>query len=162
MAPKSPATGKQSTPQRPRLRVNPAPGQTITIGRDPGSTIVLNDPLVSRQHAMVTRQGSNFLVRNHRSRNGTQINGHDIEEAELTEGDRLTIGRTSLVNHHGVLVELEEQDTALVAHGISFQLKEGKAAGKVLLDRASFEIPGAAWWLWSDLRGQASPPCFGP
>ena len=128
---------KRAPRQRPLIRIDSAPGATVTIGRDPSSTIVLDDPLVSRHHAMLMRQGPNFLVRNAQSRNGTQINGHDITQAELTPGDRLTIGRTSFANNHGILVELDDKDSALVANNISFRLKDGK----VLMDQISFDIP---------------------
>lgn len=140
MAPAKREEKKQEPRKRPLIRIDSAPGATVTIGRDPSSTIVLDDPLVSRHHAMLMRQGPNFLVRNAQSRNGTQINGHDITQAELTPGDRLTIGRTSFANNHGVLVELDDRDSALVTNNITFQLK----GGKVLMDGVSFEIPGGS------------------
>ncbi|MGA4506582.1 ATP-binding cassette domain-containing protein [Propionibacteriaceae bacterium G1746] len=113
---------------------------TVTVGRDPSSMLVLDDPLVSRQHAMIRREGPNFGVRDANSRNGTQLNGHDIRQALVTPGDRLTIGRTSFANHQGVLVELDDRDTALVANNISFTLKDGK----VLMDGLSFSVPGGS------------------
>lgn len=129
-----------AAPRRPPRRFDPAPGVTVTIGRDPTSTIVLDDPLVSRRHAMLMRQGPNFLVRNAHARNGTQVNGRDVQQAELTPGDRLTVGRTSFANSAGVLVELTDQDSALVANNISFALKDGK----VLMDGVSFAVPGGS------------------
>lgn len=44
-----------------------------TIGRDPESDIWLNDPTVSRRHAVIHRQGGKFLVRDSGSTNGTFI-----------------------------------------------------------------------------------------
>ncbi|MGA4669905.1 ATP-binding cassette domain-containing protein [Propionibacteriaceae bacterium Y1923] len=136
----APAQPPGTSPQRPPRTFNPAPGVTVTIGRDPTSTIVLDDPLVSRRHAMLMRQGPNFLVRNAHARNGTQVNGHDVQQAELTPGDRLTVGRTSFANSGGVLVELTDHDTALIAQNISFVLKDGK----VLMDGVSFTAPGGS------------------
>ena len=141
MAPtRKPSRSAPRRPARAPRTINLTPGVTVTIGRDPTSTIVLDDPLVSRQHAMLMRQGPNFLVRNAHARNGTQINGHDVQQAELTPGDRITVGRSSFVNNAGVLTELTDRDSALVAHNISFALKDGK----VLMDGISFEVPGGS------------------
>lgn len=139
--PEGGAGGKGRQPRRrPLIRIDSPPGASVTIGRDVTSTIVLDDPLVSRQHAMLMRRGPNFLVRDANSRNGTQVNGHDVHQAELQPGDRLTIGKTSFANNHGVLVELDDRDSALVAQNITFALKDGK----VLMDGVSFEVPGGS------------------
>jgi len=52
---------------------------------------------VSRQHAVVVRQGSAWLIRDLGSLNGTYVNGERVEEAALTQGDDVQIGRFRLV-----------------------------------------------------------------
>ncbi|WP_153398616.1 FHA domain-containing protein, partial [Ornithinicoccus halotolerans] len=78
-------------------------GAVTTIGRDQSATIVLDDPGVSRRHAEVRiRQDGphvQLLVRDLDSTNGTFVNGDEIGTEELSDGDRLTIGRTTLVVH---------------------------------------------------------------
>jgi pSer/pThr/pTyr-binding forkhead associated (FHA) protein len=39
------------------------PGELLVLGRDPGSGIVLADPLVSPRHASIERRGPGWLVR---------------------------------------------------------------------------------------------------
>jgi hypothetical protein len=62
------------------------------IGRDASSDLVVPDPRVSRRHALIEQHDGRFRVRDLGSRNGTQLNGQPVDEADLTDGDRLTIG----------------------------------------------------------------------
>ncbi len=66
----------------------------ISIGRAPSCDIVLaDDQMVSRRHAIVRRQGSNIVIIDIGSSNGTQVNGVDITEStSLNDGDKITIG----------------------------------------------------------------------
>ena len=67
--------------------------QTI-IGRDSATDIVVNDPKVSRQHAVIRMDENGFWITDLGSRNGTFLNGTRIEgEArKLTTGDRIELG----------------------------------------------------------------------
>jgi hypothetical protein len=71
-------------------------GRTARIGRNEESEIVLNDPSVSRAHAVIEigRGGAN--VRDLGSTNGTFVNGRRIESQSLREGDELRFGNTRL------------------------------------------------------------------
>lgn len=62
------------------------------IGRRPGSDLVLPDPRVSRDHAVVEASGAAYCLRDLGSRNGTIINGQPVAEADLRDGDRIAIG----------------------------------------------------------------------
>jgi FHA domain/zinc-ribbon domain len=64
-----------------------------TAGRHPDSDIFLDDVTVSRRHAELYRQGFRFTVRDVGSLNGTYVNRERIEEAELTGGDEVQIGK---------------------------------------------------------------------
>ncbi len=63
-----------------------------TIGRGPDNQLVLPDAAVSRRHAVLERAGERLRVRDLGSRNGTRVNGQDVSEAELCDGDVLGIG----------------------------------------------------------------------
>jgi len=54
--------------------------------------LVLNDHKVSRQHAIVRRSGSSFLLADLKSGNGTFVNGRRIVEIPLSPGDAIAIG----------------------------------------------------------------------
>jgi pSer/pThr/pTyr-binding forkhead associated (FHA) protein len=74
----------------------------LAIGRDPDDVIFLNDVTVSREHAVVTVSGSDVTIADRGSLNGTYVNGVIIEEAKLSDGDHVQIGRFVLVFFTGV------------------------------------------------------------
>ncbi len=68
----------------------------LTIGRKPGSDIVLADPLIPREQAFIYFDGGNFLVRNLSKNNPILFNqrwtiAHD-QIVALQPGDTLTFG----------------------------------------------------------------------
>jgi hypothetical protein len=72
-------------------------GGLTTAGRHPDSDIFLDDVTVSRRHAEFYRQGAFFTVRDVGSLNGTYVNRERIEEAQLTGGDEVQIGKFRLL-----------------------------------------------------------------
>jgi len=70
--------------------------ETVEIGRLPECTIVLSDPNVSRRHAEIKRRGSDVIVVDLRSTNGTRVNGVPIQERVLSDGDDVTVGTTTI------------------------------------------------------------------
>lgn len=77
-----------------------SPGWT-RIGRCSTAQICLDDPSVSRRHAILnTKQGRNPRLLDDRSLNGVLVNGHKVDVAELEPGDELTIGRYRLYLLH--------------------------------------------------------------
>jgi hypothetical protein len=68
-----------------------------TAGRHPDSDIFLDDVTVSRRHAEFSRHGTTFTVRDVGSLNGTYVNRERIEEADLTGGDEVQIGKFRLL-----------------------------------------------------------------
>jgi adenylate cyclase len=64
------------------------------IGRGYENSIVLNDNLSSREHAMIRRNASGFCILSDLgSRNGTRLNGRPVSTAvQLTDGDIVQIG----------------------------------------------------------------------
>ena len=75
----------------------PLEGERLTIGRRPDSDIFLDDVTVSRRHAEFYRRGAFFTVRDVGSLNGTYVNRERIEEAQLTGGDEVQIGKFRLL-----------------------------------------------------------------
>jgi DNA-directed RNA polymerase subunit RPC12/RpoP len=67
------------------------------IGRCERAELCLDDPSVSRRHAMIaTDEGRPPRILDDRSLNGVLVNGRKIEWTELADGDELTIGRYRL------------------------------------------------------------------
>jgi hypothetical protein len=69
----------------------------ITIGRLSENGVVLPSASVSGHHATIKRRGDAYFVQDHGSTNGTKINGVEIDEAKLEDGDRLFFGDISAV-----------------------------------------------------------------
>ena len=72
-----------------------APGATM-VGRGATCDLVLNESSVSRRHVQLSIAGGHCLVKDLGSRNGTYLNGQQIEEAEVADGDRLILGTFQL------------------------------------------------------------------
>ena len=68
----------------------------VTIGRMPGSTIVLNDPNASRRHAEIKAMGSGYVLLDLGSTNGSRVNGARVSTHTLADGDSLSFGNTVL------------------------------------------------------------------
>ena len=76
-----------------------AGGPAVAIGSSPlKSEIVLPDPDIAPQHAMLTGDGMRFTVKD-MSLSGTFINGRKIERSQLSNGQKLRMGNTEMVYH---------------------------------------------------------------
>lgn len=72
---------------------------SIAIGSSPlKSEIVLPDPDISPQHAMLTGDGNYFNLKD-MSLSGTFINNRKIERMQLADGQKIRMGNTDLVYH---------------------------------------------------------------
>ncbi|WP_370949267.1 glycogen accumulation regulator GarA [Amycolatopsis sp. cg5] len=70
---------------------------TTSAGRHPDSDIFLDDVTVSRRHAEFRREGGEFVVIDVGSLNGTYVNREPVDQAVLTGGDEVQIGKFRLV-----------------------------------------------------------------
>jgi len=67
------------------------------IGRSVAADVRLDDPSVSRRHALIVSEADESLrVLDDRSLNGIFVNGELVEWGEVEDGDELTIGRYHL------------------------------------------------------------------
>ena len=63
------------------------------LGRGLVADIRLEDPHVSRRHAIIALRGEGVRVLDDRSSHGTFVNGQEVDVAHLVDGDVLRIGR---------------------------------------------------------------------
>ena len=70
--------------------------EEIFIGRRSDSGIVLRDPYVSRRHAKLVKNEGGFTLFDLDSTHGTFVNGLQIQEQRLKEGDCIQLGRGSV------------------------------------------------------------------
>lgn len=69
----------------------------IFIGRSADKDICLRDLTVSNSHAKVVNDRDRYVLRDLRSTNGTLVNGAQVDERELEDGDEIRIGNTLLI-----------------------------------------------------------------
>lgn len=84
-------------------------GPPITIGREEGNTIQLNDERVSRCHLKIQDDNDRLVLTDLDSTNGTKVNGQESHLRILRHGDLISVGRSML------LIGTEEQIAARVA-----------------------------------------------
>ena len=72
-------------------------GNLTKLGRHPESDISLDDISVSRRHSEIARQGSEYVLRDAGSLNGTYVNQKPVESTVLQQGDEIQIGRFRLI-----------------------------------------------------------------
>ena len=69
----------------------------VTIGREEGNVLRLNDERVSRFHAKVQVDTEDIILTDLESTNGTRVNGTVVQIRRLRHGDRLGVGRSLLI-----------------------------------------------------------------
>jgi hypothetical protein len=91
----------------------------ITIGRALDNTICLEDDTnVSRYHAEITKRGDAFFVSDLGSSNGTTVDDVPVEfESQLRDGNRITIGGSTVIEFHLGDPHWNQQSKAVGAPG---------------------------------------------
>lgn len=69
----------------------------VAIGRRLDNDLVIDDPRVSRRHALILGSGGQFLIQDLRSTAGTLVNGRRIRSVALHPGDVIRLAETELV-----------------------------------------------------------------
>ena len=72
-------------------------GPSVTIGRMPDNTVVIDNPAVSGHHARIVRDGDVVMLEDLKSTNGTFVNGQHMTRRELLAGDVVLVGKHQLV-----------------------------------------------------------------
>jgi hypothetical protein len=80
----------------------PLEAARVGIGRSPDCEVFLDDVTVSRQHAVVVREGDAYSIEDNGSLNGTYVNRRRVDRARLDDGDEVQIGkyRMTFLQHH--------------------------------------------------------------
>src|SRR5258706_9142018 len=91
----------------------PLNADQVSIGRESASSIPLTHNSVSRRHCLIQRNGSEFVIRDLDSFNGTFVNGVPINEQTLVHADQIKIGSLSLLF---LTDESEDHQTESLVH----------------------------------------------
>jgi pSer/pThr/pTyr-binding forkhead associated (FHA) protein len=118
-----------------------------TVGRVDDNTFQIADPSVSSHHCEVLLHGSDILIRDLNSTNGSYINGEKISEVVLKPGQTLRLGQVELK------LEVEGAAPAPAAPGVA----PAPAPAKKQVD-ATMIIPRGV--SLGDLEKVGRPPGF--
>ena len=69
----------------------------MLIGNSTECHMMIVHATVSRHHCSIFRGESSYMIRDLDSTNGTYVNDRRVKRAVLTPGDRVGLGRVSLV-----------------------------------------------------------------
>jgi hypothetical protein len=68
--------------------------RSSTIGRLQDNTVVMDDMLVSGEHARLRWNGKGWVLEDLNSTNGTEVNGHEVKgTTAIQPGDTIGLGR---------------------------------------------------------------------
>ncbi len=74
----------------------PITDKTVTIGREPGCDLVLQDPYVSRKHCQIVFRRDHFTVLDLGSLNKTKVKNNPYIQRNLKHDYILSLGKTRL------------------------------------------------------------------
>jgi adenylate cyclase len=115
----------------------------LSIGRTEGNDLVLNHPSVSRKHARLERRDDRWWIVDLKSTNGVKLNGNLVSEAQVKQGDKISVG--------SVLLELKAPPSVEFADNSVFDNPSGTVIRRISdfnsefgLDAAEAVIPRAS------------------
>ena len=133
------SSGKEEEEEEGRTEISgTTESSAMRIGREPGSQVHLPHMLVSRHHATAKRlSGSEFLITDNRSTNGTFVNGRPVSSCKFTEDDILQVGPYRLFLDGGKLVRVDDSNRIkLEVSGVNV-----RRGGTALLSDINLIIP---------------------
>jgi pSer/pThr/pTyr-binding forkhead associated (FHA) protein len=102
----------------------------LTIGREEGNPIQLNDERISRFHLKIQEDQRKIVLTDLQSTNGTKVNGESVQLWVLRPGDVIALGRTILV--YGSREEIAERLASLrdgeISEGVTLGVDEYEEA----------------------------------
>lgn len=122
----------------------------LTVGREEGNAVQLNDERVSRYHLKIQEDQQQVVLTDLQSTNGTKVNGESVQLCVLRPGDIISLGRTVLL--YGSRLEIAQRLA---------QLRGADLSGAVPLEVDELEEEAAARLLEAELgigdAGGAAP-----
>lgn len=105
----------------------------VTVGREEGNQLRLNDERVSRFHAKVQLDNDDYILTDLESTNGTRVNGTIVQIRRLRFGDRVGVGRSLLLfgSNEEIAQRMAEMEGHKPPEGLENKTKVFDAAGTV-------------------------------
>jgi len=107
-----------------------------TIGRHPKSTICVNDPMVSKRHAVIRETPEGWLYEDNNSSNGSFVAGVRVQRHLLQDGDEVVLGKT-----HLIFREETEQERLARMVNISRAVAESQVQDRIAIESSEQFLP---------------------
>jgi len=124
----------------------------VTIGREEGNQIQLNDHRVSRHHLKIYEDGDMVIITDLQSTNGTKINGESARTWQLHPGDLITLGQSILL--FGSATEIADRLAVLTQTNLSAAVPMGMGGDEVELLTRLLSSGQSNWTLSSQVLAQ--------
>lgn len=121
----------------------------VTIGREEGNLIQLNDHRVSRNHVKIHEGSGAVLMTDLQSTNGTKVNGELVRVWQLQPGDLVTLGQSILL--FGSAAEIAERLVTLKGSDMSAAVDMGSGGDESEFVNRTMEEKAAPWTRSSQL-----------
>ena len=109
----------------------------VTIGREEGNTIQLNDERISRFHLKIQKDHDDLVLTDLESTNGSKVNNEEVQLRILRHGDLITLGRSTLI--FGSRVEINERLERLSSAGKSSSIDNSEIGSKPSHDNLALQ-----------------------
>lgn len=125
--------------------------ERVTIGRNSRNDIVLNEPVVSGEHAALQLGPEGAVITDLSSTNGTYVNGERVKKSPLRHNDVIGIGNHELryvdkaVQDFASTVILQQESDKAVAPQAALRIMNGPRAGEcmpITKERTALGKPG--------------------
>ena len=112
----------------------------LTIGREEGNLIQLNDERISRFHLKIQEDEGKLVLTDLESTNGTKVNGEPVQLWRLRPGDVINLGRTVVLfgSREEITARLAKLRKADLSAGIA--LKPGESDEQATAVSRDFEL----------------------
>ena len=89
-------------------------GKPITIGRTSEADVELDNPSISREHALVEHEKGGDYLTDQGSTNGTWVNGKKINKrTKITDKDEIMVGKFAMVSGSVGILDVEKQGQSI-------------------------------------------------
>ena len=112
----------------------------ITIGREEGNSVQLNDERISRFHIKIQEDQDKLVLTDLESTNGTRINGEDTQLRILRFGDVISVGRSVLLYGTRDQIAGRIEDLRNDGLGESTDIRAGELVERADSESLSFEL----------------------
>ncbi len=85
----------------------------ITIGRNPGNHLVIQEDFISREHVKVIDHGNHIMVQDLGSTNGIYAHGENVNQCKIKTGQSFVLGKMEFVLKRGTLEEFQLTDALI-------------------------------------------------